>query len=130
MLTTLAYASNALVPAHSAEMLDIARAALRNNKRLGVTGALFFDGKQFYQVLEGEDTVIACLFDNIRADRRHTDVQLVYYRSIPERRFGDWSMKFVDGTRRGDLAPIFDYRAAVHPGSSAQDTRIEALLAA
>jgi len=130
MLATLAYASSALVPACSPEMLDIARVALRKNEQLGVSGALYFDGKRFFQVLEGEDTIIACLFDTIRADPRHTDVQLVYYRSLPERRFGDWSMKFIDGTSRRDLAPIFDNRAAVHPEDTAQDDRIAALLAA
>lgn len=130
MLTTLAYASNALVPVHSADMLDIARASLRNNARLGVTGALFFDGRQFYQVLEGDDTIIACLYDTIRADPRHTDVQLVYYRKLPERRFADWSMKFVDGTRRRDLAPVFDHAVAVPSEATLQDRRIEALLAA
>jgi hypothetical protein len=111
-------------------MIDIARSALRNNARLGVTGALFFDGSQFYQVLEGEDTVIACLYDTIRADPRHTDVQLVYYRTLPDRRFGDWSMKFIDGTRRRDLAPVFDHAAVVHPEATAQDSRIAALAAA
>ena len=130
MLETLAYASNALVPAHSAEMLDIARACLRNNPRLGVTGALYFDGRQFYQVLEGDETVLACLFDAIRSDPRHTDVKMVYRRPIRERRFGDWSMKFIDGSGDPELRPHFDYAEAVKPELHAQDARIEALTAA
>ena len=130
MLTTLAYTSNALVPAHSPEMLDIARASLRNNERLGVTGALFFDGRHFYQVLEGDEPVLACLFDTIRADPRHTDVQLVYYRRLSERRFGDWAMKFVDGTHRRDLAELFTAPGGRSEAEAAEDHRIEALLAA
>ena len=130
MLETLAYASNALVPAHSAEMLDIARACLRNNPRLGVTGALYFDGHQFYQVLEGDETVLACLFDTIRNDPRHTDVTLVFRKPIAQRRFTDWSMKFVDGTGMPDLRHRFDYSEAVTPELHAQDARIDALMAA
>lgn len=130
MLETLAYASNALVPAHSAEMLDIARACLRNNPRLGVTGALYFDGRHFYQVLEGDETVLACLFDTIRSDPRHADVKLVYRKPIAQRRFTDWSMKFVDGSDMPAMRPQFDYTEAVKPELHAQDARIEALIAA
>ena len=128
MLSTLAYTSRALIPAHSAEMLEIARASLRNNSRLGVTGALYFDGLRFYQVLEGDENVLACLFDTIRADPRHFDVQCVYHTPTPQRRFGDWSMKFVDGTSQPELATLF--RGEIANAGGEQTGRIDALCAA
>lgn len=130
MLSTLAYTSSMLIPVHSTEMLAIARAALRNNPRLGVTGALYFDGHHFFQVLEGEDTALACLFDTIRADPRHMNVRLVHRGPITERRFENWSMKFVDGTGRRDLSRLFEVAGDAAPVVQADEARIEALLAA
>jgi hypothetical protein len=130
MLITLTYASHTLIPAYSPEMLAIARTSLRNNARLGVTGALYFDGMQFFQVLEGEEGTVACLFDAIRADARHCDVKTVARRPILQRRFAGWPMKFIDGTDRRDLRPVFDYRASIGADNAAQQVRIDALLAA
>lgn len=130
MLTMLAYASHALISAYSPDMLMIARTSLRNNGRLGVTGALYFDGLQFFQVLEGEQGTVACLFDTIRADPRHCDVTMVGCRTILQRRFSGWAMKFIDGTDRRDLRPVFDYRASIRADAVSQQVRIDALLAA
>jgi hypothetical protein len=130
MLTRLAYVSRALIPAHDAQMLEIARQSLRNNARLGITGALYFDGKQFFQVLEGSDAAIAVVFDAIRADSRHCDVQVVCHGPIEQRLFSDWSMKFIDGQTHRELANAFRYEQAVQPGWAAQQSRIEALAAA
>lgn len=129
-MLTIAYASRALISARSPDMLEVLRACMRNNARLGVTGALYYDGRQFYQVLEGDDTVIACLYDTIRNDPRHTDVQLLLRQPITQRRFDGWSMKFVDGSGRTDLQSDFEYPEATHPELHAQDPRLEALLVA
>lgn len=130
MLTRLAYVSHALIPTHDAQMLEIARQSLRNNARLGITGALYFDGNQFFQVLEGSDAAIAVVFDSIRADPRHCDVQVVCHGPIAQRLFSDWSMKFVDGQTHRDLANAFRYEQVVQHGWAAQQSRIEALAAA
>jgi hypothetical protein len=130
MLTRLAYVSRALIPVHDAQMLEIARQSLRNNGRLGITGALYFDGSQFFQVLEGSDPALAVVFDAIRKDPRHCDVQVVCHGPIEQRLFSDWSMKFVDGQTHRDLANAFRYEQVVQHGCDAQHSRIEALAAA
>lgn len=125
----LAYASRARVAADSPEMRAIEDAALRNNARLGITGALYYDGEQFFQVLEGPENAVAVLYDAIRKDPRHSEVTLVARHPIGHRLFGLWSMKFVNGLNRPQLAATF--RAAEElsapPAAHALDPRIEAL---
>ena len=129
MLASLAYASLSRVPAWSPEMLDIARTCLARNPALGVTGALYFDGEQFYQVLEGEEATVTDLYACICRDPRHGGVQTLWDGPIQRRRFGAWSMKFVDGS--GRAAPLrgrFAYAEVLrHRGAAAQTARIAAL---
>lgn len=128
---SLSYASRALVPAGGPEIDALVETCRRNNARLGVTGALYFDGRQFFQIIEGDEAVVACLFDMIRRDPRHTDVQIVSRGPIDRRAFGSWSMKIVDGVRKPHLAPRFRYEEATR-GRSPRDqaSRVEELRAA
>lgn len=97
MLWSLTYISRALVDRHSVDILDIARASMRNNAALGLTGALYFDDRQFYQVLEGERSTLREMFERIRRDTRHSDVVLLHEGEIARPQFPEWSMKFIDG---------------------------------
>lgn len=130
MLTSLAYASLSNIPAWSPGMLEIARSSLARNPALGITGALYFDDVQFYQVLEGEEEAVTTLFARIRSDERHRAVQCLWDGPIPHRRFGNWAMKFVDGSGRARaLRRRFGYDAVIAEGP-AQSARMEALLRA
>ncbi len=97
MLWSLTYISRAMVDRHSVDILDIARASMRNNAALGLTGALYFDDRQFYQVLEGERERLREMFERIRRDTRHSDVVLLHEGEITRPQFPEWSMKFIDG---------------------------------
>ncbi|TVQ55267.1 MAG: BLUF domain-containing protein [Rhodobacteraceae bacterium] len=118
-MLSLAYVSRAHIGPYSAEMLDIARVALRENAAHGVTGALYFDDAVFFQVIEGPPSAVEALFAAIRRDRRHGDVRLIDRRRLAQRRFGRWDMKFIDGARRRDLRDAFVYEAlaAAHPST-------------
>jgi hypothetical protein len=124
----LAYASRARVAADSEAMREVERASLRNNARLGVTGALYYDGERFFQVLEGPETAVAILYDQIRKDPRHDGVDLVCRHPIAHRMFGLWSMKFVNGIDQPQLRATFEAAAALgSPSGQSLDPRIEAL---
>jgi hypothetical protein len=71
---------------------ELVRAARNNNARMGVTGALFFERGRFFQVLEGERSALVPLFDRIRSDDRHSNVQLLIEDDLESRQFGSWSM--------------------------------------
>jgi hypothetical protein len=128
MLLSLSYVSHALVGAYDAQMLDIARASLRNNARSGVTGALYFDGACFFQVIEGEAASVDALFAAILRDERHRAVRVLDLREVARRRFAVWAMKFVDGAARPELHARFGYDALA-AASPATLARREALIA-
>jgi hypothetical protein len=124
----LIYASHALVGPDSTEMLAICRASLRRNARLGVSGALYFDGRFFFQVLEGARAALEGLFELIRRDRRHRGVIPLGMATIPARRFATSPMRFVDGRRLPELSRDFPM-ARLQTGCRETAARIEAALA-
>jgi len=99
MLVRLLYASRAhqtLSPEVIDSVLAISR---RNNTGLGVTGLLCHSGDIFMQVLEGGRDAVNQLYSRICADPRHTDVILLHYEEISERRFAGWTMGQVNLAR-------------------------------
>ena len=68
--------------------------AKENNHRLGITGCLFFHDGEFIQYLEGNQYKVLTLFDKIKADPRHRDVELLSYGEREDRAFATWDMAF------------------------------------
>lgn len=92
MLVRLMYASRAVEDIDHDALLAILRKSKANNPALGVTGVLCFSGGIFLQVLEGGRAGINELYNRIVGDNRHTDVMLLSYEEVGERRFAGWSM--------------------------------------
>ncbi len=78
-------------PEDPAAILEVSR---RNNVRDGLTGLLYFDGKRFLQVIEGDDATIAGTLDRINHDPRHRAIVVLADRHVSEREFGEWSMAY------------------------------------
>lgn len=68
-----------------------------NNHINNVTGALFYDGGWFIQVLEGARSTLSKLFVTIAMDDRHTDVNLMEFAFVRQRMFSDWTMRYIGG---------------------------------
>lgn len=64
----------------------------RNNRRDGITGLLYSDGKRFLQVVEGKEDPIAATVDRIEKDARHRAIVILSDRTIAAPEFGEWSM--------------------------------------
>lgn len=99
MLVRLLYASRAVPAVDQEELLSILRQSKAHNPTVGVTGVLCFSGGIFLQVLEGGRSAVNRLYNRIAADTRHTDVELLLYEEIGERRFASWSMGQVNMSR-------------------------------
>ena len=99
MLVRLMYASRAAAAVNHDELLAILRKSKVNNPRHGVTGVLCYSGGIFLQVLEGGRSAVNHLYNRIAADSCHTDVELLSYEEIGERRFAGWSMGQVNMAR-------------------------------
>jgi Sensors of blue-light using FAD len=99
MLVRLMYASRAVPAVDQEELVAILKKSKVNNPRAGVTGVLCFSEGIFMQVLEGGRTAVNQLYNRIAADVRHSDVVLLHYDEIAERRFAGWSMGQVNMAR-------------------------------
>jgi hypothetical protein len=99
MLVRLMYASRAVPAVDQEELVSILKKSKANNAKSGVTGALCFSEGIFIQVLEGGRNAVNKLYNRIANDGRHTDVVLLSYEEIDERRFAGWSMGQVSMAR-------------------------------
>ena len=101
MLVRLMYASRAAANLDNEEVAAILRKSRAANAREGLTGALCLcnAGRLFVQVIEGGRDAVSRRYNRIVADPRHTDVTLLAYEEIAERRFAGWSMGQVNMQR-------------------------------
>lgn len=89
----LVYRSTSTFPTDDTERLgDIFNAARTNNKSRGITGALMVCNGNFVQTLEGEEAAVRSLFDIIRQDPRHSDIEELSADAGRPRLFGRWAM--------------------------------------
>ena len=110
----LFYVSTASPDFSPSDIKPLVETASAKNRRLGITGALKFNGINFAQVLEGEKDAVLRLMSTIRYDKRHTGVIVVAEVESDERMFGHWDMSFVDG---------LDFQDFVNAMSSREEKR-------
>jgi hypothetical protein len=97
MLVRLLYASRARDPISDDMLASILSQSRKNNPETGVTGVLCLcHGGVFIQALEGGRVEVNQLYNKVSRDERHTDVTLLEYAEISERRFSGWRMGRVD----------------------------------
>ena len=92
MLRQYLYISTA--PDLTREQVDeILASSERKNPDRGITGLLLYNGRNFLQMLEGEETQLVSLMTRIAHDPRHTGVSMLSRRDITERACPDWAMR-------------------------------------
>ena len=101
MLVRLMYASRTTPKVDQAALAGILRQSKDNNPALGITGLLCHCASSgiFMQVLEGGRSAVNRLYLKIAADPRHTDVEVLEYAEIHERRFAGWTMGQINMSR-------------------------------
>ena len=102
------YASEASRSLTRQELLTLHSRAREKNRRVGITGMLIHKDGRFAQVLEGEEGAVRQLFDIIRQDGRHQDVNILMEGPIAQREFADWSMGFQD-LQDSDLLGLYGH---------------------
>jgi hypothetical protein len=93
------YASRTAQPLDPEELAQILHQSRQKNPVHGITGVLCSSGNIFIQVLEGGRAAVNRLYNHIVSDPRHTDVTLLAYEEIEERRFAGWAMGQVNLSR-------------------------------
>lgn len=93
-MLSLIYVSTSVNLLSEPELLDILRVSRENNQSKDVTGLLLYKGGNFMQVLEGPDDKVEELFNKIKGDPRHKDVNVISREQISARQFPAWEMAF------------------------------------
>ena len=96
MLVRCLYASRAASPLAASTIEDILDKSRTKNPASGITGILCYCGDIFTQVLEGGRDEVSELYNAIARDPRHTNVRLLGFAEIGERKFCNWAMGNVD----------------------------------
>ncbi len=97
MLVRLVYASRSTAPLNSQTIADILAQSERHNREAGITGVLCVcHGDIFMQLLEGGRDDVNRLYARLVRDDRHSDVTILDYAEITERRFASWRMGRVE----------------------------------
>jgi len=92
MLVRLVYCSRAVPGLDQEELHAILKKSRAHNARLGVTGVLCLADGFFVQVMEGGRAAVNQLYNRIVADSRHSDITLLGYDEVRERRYAGWAM--------------------------------------
>ncbi|MBU7579508.1 MAG: BLUF domain-containing protein [Porphyrobacter sp.] len=94
MLSQYLYISTA--PTLSRDEVDaILATSARNNPARGITGLLLYNGRNFLQLIEGEEEELVALMLRITEDARHSGITVLDRRAIEARACPDWAMKRV-----------------------------------
>ncbi len=100
----LIYSSVPARPMNDDELKELLHVSREANLKYSVTGMLIYLPEMFMQLIEGQRAHIEQLYQNIRKDSRHFQVNTVREGPIDQRFFPDWTMAFKqDDTGRGDI---------------------------
>lgn len=106
MLTTLIYRSDLHHDLSADSLKKLIERARSNNESVSVTGILLFDGRTFFQILEGPRESVNATYHRICRDDRHNNFTLLLRDYAPQRRFGLTGMEIFD-LRNADRADVF-----------------------
>jgi hypothetical protein len=109
----LIYSSHSTIEPDRArgELGQIFDTARRNNRELGVTGALVVADDWFAQTLEGEESVVRKLYEHIATDSRHEQVKLLEAADVDDRTFARWAMARVSEDGGPDIRLLSNAKA-------------------
>ena len=118
MLVRLLYVSRSVNPESNEATESILSSAREHNHQNGITGVLCYGGGIYLQAIEGGRNQVNALYSVIVKDPRHTDVVMLDYEEISERRFGGWTMGQVDVSRvNTNILLKYSERAELDPYS-------------
>ncbi|MEQ6249673.1 BLUF domain-containing protein [Sulfitobacter sp. HNIBRBA3233] len=92
----LMYFSTAASYVSKAELDALCDSSASKNASRSLTGMLAFNGRNFCQIIEGEENDVDDLIEVIRADSRHAGFKVLARKPISERYFDGWSLRRVD----------------------------------
>jgi hypothetical protein len=130
VLVRLVYASRAVGTIDDGLIQSILASSELHNPEHGITGLLCTHPGEdvFLQVIEGARRAVNDLYGAIVRDPRHTEVTLLHYAEVQDRRFASWKMGSVD-LKKVNLTTILRYseRPVLNPFSMSGDAALALL---
>lgn len=102
MFYQLVYLSSTKRPATPDVVRDILLTSRRNNARDGITGFLFYHDHLFFQVFEGEHSVVERCYSRVKSDPRHVQPSIMWTNTAEARSFPEWEMGYATPEDLGD----------------------------
>jgi methanogenic corrinoid protein MtbC1 len=135
----LTYQSRAVSRPSESELQQLVDKARSRNRSLGITGMLLYENGRFLQTLEGPPEGLRTVWDSIRHDERHRDIEVLTEHMVSSRLFSDWDLLLYsreeNQNRRNRPSDLALHALAHHVQGMAQlaldgdDVRINARLA-
>ena len=110
MLIEFIYTSTASEPFSWTELEVLRHECEQRNHIEKITGMLLYDGKHFMQVLEGQEKKVLSLFELIKSDPRHNNIEALIHNPIDKRNFGDWAMGLITCDEKTQLQTVTELR--------------------
>ena len=113
-LIHVVYVSRRTAALGAEELKRLVAQSVRRNRAREITGVLMCGGEHIMQLLEGEADVVDALFQRIRSDPRHQEVQLLLRKTVRKRLFPESRMALAELKRRfrldrGRLSRLIEY---------------------
>lgn len=90
-----------------------------NNRRRNLTGRLYYDGRNYGIILEGEKTQVARVSRVIERDGRHTIHKKCHVPEISQRHYDNWQMLFDGADTVARILPNYGHALADIEGETA-----------
>jgi hypothetical protein len=76
------------------DLSAITSVAKSENAKRDISGVLFFYEGKFLQIIEGNQFLLQQLMENIKADKRHENVEILINTTVEHRGFESWNMDY------------------------------------
>ncbi len=124
-MQALIYISNPSEAFTPAEIRLLSSDSSSKNAVKGITGFLCFHHQTFIQYIEGEEKILAELYQRIANDSRHTIQFVLTQDDIQTPRFPAWQMKLIESELMSELSvePFLHKQLALMKSSSLLDDK-------
>lgn len=109
----LIYKSRATDKITQDTLLKILKKAQENNERFQLSGFLIFKNNEFIQLLEGAKENVLTIFNTIKEDSRHSDIEILLETNSKERAMAAWVMGYGSSDQEYDLLKAEDFHISM-----------------
>lgn len=109
MRYAISYVSTASKDLQEQKIDDIMVQSGKHNNDRRLTGILFYNERNFFQLLEGEKEIVENLYEKIKQDHRHKDIIQILEKPVYKSAFDGYLTDFVTDTKKYNESQLKHY---------------------